>query len=100
MAGFSKSEAKFIPEEYLTMPWDIKLLIGLLLPMYPQWLQEAASVQGDKSSCCRHFLNDIIPFLIEVLVQDGIFFISDFPNHPMSQYLKVRVSSMLGFFPM
>jgi hypothetical protein len=100
MAGFSKSEAHLVPEEYLTMPWDIKLLIGLLIPKYPQWLQEAASVQGDKSSCCRHFLNDIIPFLVEVLVQDGIFFISDFPNHPMSQYLKVRVSSMLGFFPM
>jgi hypothetical protein len=98
MAGFSRSEAHFVPEEYLTMPWDMNFLIVALLPMYPKWLEEAASLHGDKSSCCRHFLNDILPFLVEVVVQDGIFLISEFPNHPMSQYLKVRVSSMSCLF--
>ena len=95
MAGFSKEEAHFVPEQLLEMPWDMNLLIEYLLPKYPQWVREAASAQGDKSTCCKHFLNDIIPFLVEVLVQDGIFLIDDFPNHPMSQYLKVRVSFLL-----
>jgi hypothetical protein len=96
MAGFSKEEAHFIPEEYLKMPWDMHVLTRLLLPGYSRWLIEAASPLGDKSSCCRHFLIDILPFLVQVLVQDGIFLIADFPNHPMSQYLKVRVSFFLS----
>jgi hypothetical protein len=30
----------------------------------------------------RKFLNQVLPFLVEVLVQDGIYLVRDFPNHP------------------
>jgi hypothetical protein len=32
----------------------------------------------------------MLPWFVEVLVQDGAFFIHSFPNHPVSNFLKVR----------
>jgi hypothetical protein len=32
----------------------------------------------------------MLPWFVEVLVQDGAFFIHSFPNHPVSNLLKVR----------
>lgn len=89
MAGFSKDEAHFVAEGHLTLPHPLHLMMRMLLPNYARWCAEAASTYGDKSTCCRKFLGDILPYLVEVLVQGGIYFIRDFPNHEMSNYLKV-----------
>ena len=35
------------------------------------------------------FLYKTLPFLVEVLLQGGIYFTTEFPNHPMSQYIVV-----------
>jgi hypothetical protein len=35
------------------------------------------------------FLNLMLPWFVEVLVQDGAFFIHSFPNHPVTNFLKV-----------
>jgi hypothetical protein len=88
MSGFHKEETRFVPREHLVLPFDIRQYIDWLLPNYSTWLEQMNSPTGDKSGCCRKFLLSIIPFLVETLVQDGIYFISEFPRHAISEYLK------------
>jgi hypothetical protein len=53
-----------------------------------QWL---AAVQdedtGDGSDAATNFLEETLPYLAEVVVQNGIFWIHDYPNHPISRLL-------------
>jgi hypothetical protein len=93
MASFEKDEPYFHGSSNLQHPVPVPTLIDFLLPNYRRWKREANSLEGNKSSCCRKFLDEVIPYLVEVLVQDGIFLIRDFPNHPMSNYIKVRTLS-------
>jgi hypothetical protein len=89
MAGFGKDEAYFVEREHLTLPDDILTLTSLLLPRYSTWVEQHHSAEGDKSTCCRRFLFEIIPHMVRVLVQDGIYLINRHPHHVMSTYLKV-----------
>ena len=89
MAGFSKDEAYFVEREFLEPPWPIATLVNLLLPKYPQWVAQHESPEGDKSPCCRRFLYEVIPYMVRVVVQDSIYLIRDFPEHEMSNHLKV-----------
>jgi hypothetical protein len=90
MAAFEKDEPYFHGSSSVSHPIGIRVLLDYLLPNYRGWCRQSNSVMGDKSSCCRKFLNQVLPFLVEVLVQDGIYLVRDFPNHPMSNHLKVR----------
>ena len=89
MAGFGMDEGYFVEREHLELPDGIRTLTNILLPKYKTWVAQHESAKGDKSSCCRHFLFEIIPHMVRVLVQDGIYLISKHPNHEMSNYLKV-----------
>jgi hypothetical protein len=95
MAGFGREEGYFVEREFINLPWELGALINLLLPSYSRWVRQAASREGDKSVACRKFLNEIIPYMVEVLVQDSIYFIRDFPQHEMSNYIKVCTTNML-----
>ena len=89
MANFRKSEAYFNALSHLQLPHDIDYYIKCLLPRYDDWMAQRASPTGDKSKACTTFLTRVIPYLVEVLVQNGIYFIEEFPDHEMSIYLKV-----------
>jgi hypothetical protein len=90
MSGHDKGEKTyFVPRTQLPLANDVEWYCAKLLPNLWRWRAEARGRQGDKSSCCSKFLHEIIPYFVEVLVQDGIFFTRDFPDHPMSQMLKV-----------
>ena len=99
MAGFSKDEAWYVPRAYIDSPpnkatsW--KACCSYLMEGYNIWIQQRASAEGDKSSCAKKFLDEILPMLVEVLIQDGIYLIEEFPNHPMSQHLKVSSQKSL-----
>ena len=91
MAGFSKSQAYFVPRALLTLPHPIGWYETRIVPELATWRDQAAHpIIGDSSMCATKFLHDLIPYFIEVVVQDGIYFVKDFPNHPFSQVLKVR----------
>ena len=90
MAAFEKDEPYFHGSFHVQHPVGIPVLMDYLLPNYRLWCNQSNSAQGDKSSCCRKFLNQVLPFLVEVLVQDGIYLVRDYPNHPMSNYIEVR----------
>lgn len=89
MAGFLKSSAYFIPRTKLRLPHTIEWYEKKLLPQLPTWRREIKSRHGDKSQCAKKFLNELIPFFIKVVIQDGIYFVRDFPNHPFSKLLVV-----------
>jgi hypothetical protein len=89
MATFKKVEPYFHGSSNLQHPVPVRMLIAFLLPNYRRWKRQVNLAEGDKSSCCRKFLNKVIPYLVEVLIQDGIYLIRDFPNHPMYIHLKV-----------
>ena len=97
MAGFSQDESYFVLRTSVDLPLPIEQLCHLLVPKLTEWRAQAASPQGDKSTCCTHFLHDIVPFLVEILVQDEIFLIRDFPDHQMSLYLKVKYTRVSLF---
>jgi hypothetical protein len=90
MASFEKDEPYFHGSSNLQPPVAWATLMDYLLPHFREWVRQANSPIGDKSLCRKKFLNQVLPFLVEVLVQDGIYLVRDFPNHPMSEYLKVR----------
>ena len=91
MAGFKKGEPYHCERALLELPksigWYEKKLFGTKLDRFRA---EAASMDGDKSTCASNFLNHTIPWFVEVLVQDGIYFIIDFPDHNLSRWLRVR----------
>jgi hypothetical protein len=89
MAAFDKDEPYSYGSSNVGHPIAIPVLLDYLLPNYCSWCHQSNLVRGDKSSCCRKFLNQVLPFLVKVLVQDGIYLVRDFPNHPMSNHPKV-----------
>jgi hypothetical protein len=90
MAGFTKEEPYFVPRTHLELPKTAEEYLSLLLPQLAGWRREAATTgKGDKSSCCQQFLNEVLPFFMEVLIQDSIYFVRDFPRHEVSQWLQV-----------
>lgn len=94
MSGFRKDEPRFVKEEHVVLPGNrnqyIEECIDVLIPRYKDYVGQQKSALGDKSKCAETFLYDIIPFLVETVVQDGIYFLRDHPLHPFSQLLKVR----------
>ena len=91
MAGFSMGEAYFVPREKVELPLsNIRECIDKILGRdYSKWEAQQQADKGDKSECGEMFFSRLIPFLIEVLVQDGIYFVHDFPIHQMSNLLQV-----------
>jgi hypothetical protein len=79
MVGFSKEELNFVPHTMLTLLHPVEAYKRLLLPDLADLRVEAASVGG-----CDKFLNHVVPFLLEVLIQDSIYFVCDFPEHKVS----------------
>jgi len=65
----------------------------LLWPQINRWRQQCASPQGDKGEAARNFLWKVLPYLSEVILQDGIYWIQDFPTHEVS----IRLKSIQGY---
>jgi hypothetical protein len=96
MAGFTKEEPYFVPRMHLELPKTGEEYLTLLLPQMAGWRLEAASRTGDKSTCCHQFLNEVLPFFMEVLMQDSVYFVRDFPTHEVSQWLNVSYFATSG----
>ena len=73
----------------LPLPYSLHYYVKKLLPRIDEWRQERNSKFGDKSMLCDRFLNEIVLYLVEVFIQDGIYFIKKFPQHLMTKVLVV-----------
>lgn len=73
---------------------DVEYYANLLLPELARWRRERKSRFGDKSTCSDVFLNQLIPYLVEVLMQDCIYFVHDdrFRHRPFFQMIRVSAS--------
>jgi hypothetical protein len=90
MAGYTQGDY-FNEISLIQLPHEIEHYIRLLLPNYSNWLRQRESANGDKSQACETFLLRVLPYLVQVLVQCGVFFVEEFPRHSMSMYLKVSL---------
>ena len=91
MAGFDIDDAYFVPRSMIELPHSVQWYVRKLLPRYDAWKAEATSSRGDKSTFCAMFLDDLLPWLVEVLVQDGCYFVDDFPEHVIAKLLRMCI---------
>lgn len=101
LAGFlpnRKGDEYFVPRSMIGTPGDMNVeqICHLLFPDYERWNNEQRSDGGDKSKGAIHFLMEVIPFLSEVIVQDGIYWVKKFPNNPATRELISRMENRTG----
>lgn len=98
MSGFRKHETRFVRHEHVEFPPNYRGTeyldqgIRLLIPHYDRYVDEHNSTYGDKGPACRKFLFEVIPYLVETLLQDGYYFVREFPNHDFAHLLKVSTT--------
>jgi hypothetical protein len=92
MAGFDKNKPSIIEKYQLNLPWNLKFLEKHFLSKIEDWRSQSTGRAGDKSECATNILNDVIPYLIEVLVKRGIFFTKKYPTHPIRICAVVRTA--------
>ena len=86
------NQSYFVPRTLLQLPYSTAEYEQWLLPDLAIWRDQSREpLEGDDGMCCDTFLNEILPYLIECLVQDGIYFVVDHPTHPMAQYLCEKI---------
>ncbi|CAJ1935065.1 unnamed protein product [Cylindrotheca closterium] len=93
MAGFDMDEAYNVLRTQIGLPLEsieacIRALFGNDID---RWKREQEAPDGDKSTCAQKFFSRLLPFLVEVLVQDGIYLIIDHPQHEMSIMLHNKI---------
>ena len=70
MAGFARTEVYNVPRAEISIPFERPEL--LVFPHIDVWRAQMQSPMGDKSIAARHFLCEMLPWLAEVVVQDGV----------------------------
>lgn len=88
MAGFETDEEYYVPRILLEMPWNGMEMTSAVFPHYMQWVEQQMSPFGDKTKACENFLYKLLPFLAIVALQDGIYWIRDYPNNSASMILR------------
>jgi hypothetical protein len=103
LAGFNPLETSdnyCVPRTRLKMPggMNVEQITSLLFPNIHRWRSELASPVGDKvqATSANHFLYKILPFLSEVCIQDGIYWIKDFPQNTAVMLLLQRLEHKIG----
>ena len=86
MGRFKKKEAYYVPRVVLKIPYSREQLCSKLLPDWEKWKDQVNSPLGDSHGDL--LVNELLPFLLQVAVQDGIYWLVDFPNHPCTNILK------------
>jgi hypothetical protein len=90
MAGHPRGDC-FNEISLTQLPHEVEHYVRLLLPNYSDWLRQRESPNGDKSTCCETFSFRVLPCLVQVAVQCGVFFVEEFPRHSMTLYSKVSL---------
>jgi hypothetical protein len=101
LAGFlpnKSTDRYFIPRSLIGLPSDMTTeeITNILFPERTKWITEFVSDDGDKTKGAHHFLFDVLPFLAEVVCQDGIFWVQHFPANPAVRQLLARLENKTG----
>jgi Centromere DNA-binding protein complex CBF3 subunit, domain 2 len=96
MAGFTKEGCYFVARSRLFPHEQLRQLVfpnglvpsdqfeaatWLIFPNSRRWRQEQRSPAGDKSECAENFLFSTLRLLAVTVIQDGIYWLREFPNH-------------------
>ena len=91
MAGFTNGEKYYVPRSLIfdavACPWTPDQVTSILFPDLPRWEEEIQSVHGDTNEGSIGFIAAVIPTMAKIIFQDGIYWVRDFPIHPISQFL-------------
>ena len=95
MAGFSTNEYQHktnsnfyhVPRTLLHLPWSDQEVTKFIFPQIDIWHLQFNSPEGDKSEAARNFLFGVLPFLAKVVVQDGIYWLKEYPKHEISRLI-------------
>ena len=101
LAGFNPinpHDGYFVARTTIGLPGDLSPseLSTILFPHLARWKNEIASEGGDKSEGAHVFLTSVLPFLAEVIVQDGIFWIDRYPDNPAVQEFLRLIDGKTG----
>ena len=96
-SGYDKNDIHTYnnPRTRLAMP-NSSSMENTIFPQLSTWKKQQESANGDTRECAKHFLEMVIPFLAMVVVQDGVFWINDYPNSEASRLL---ISMMPSTYP-
>ena len=92
-AGFDvfRREEYYIPRSYVDVSPE---WIPKIFPWINRWQHQVNNLLDyDNGDAAKDFVNNLLPFLATIILQDGIYLISDFPEH---LYTKVLLDCMLN----
>lgn len=99
-AGFEENEEYWISRSWLgeydefPLPYDLDYYISRLVPGYAHWCAQLdnppAGYTPDDRPGVRKFLR-LVRYFVLVAVQDGIYWIHEFPNHEVSNLLRTNI---------
>ena len=95
LAGFYRQENYFVPRETfdVTELGEMNDLVTMFIPGYEQYEMELNSLEGDSCSASKNILYDVFPYLVKVLLQDGIWFINELEDCFVSRFLALTLGS-------
>jgi hypothetical protein len=97
MSGHAKDAEYYVPRTNITFEefgLSSDEITALIFPMIETWRDQQQSAEGDKSAAAGNFLNKTLPFLAEVIIQDGVFWTRDFPHHEISTILLEKMQGL------
>lgn len=90
LAGYGRDETYFLPRSQIgypstnadrETPLTNEQITQILFPQREGWKQELESADGDKWESAKHFLDKVLPFFADVMIQDGIYWVQNHPNN-------------------
>lgn len=92
-AGFDvfRRQEYYIPRSYAQVPtaWH-----GRIFPYLQRWQSQVNDMREyDKGMSAKTFVNYILPHMAQIIIQDGIYFVDAYPNHPYSVILMHKMQS-------
>lgn len=88
MTGFLPNMEYYPPRIWLLLPWSPHDCVCAIFLQYEKWVKQYNAPQGDHSQAANDFLFETLPFLALVALQDGIYWIRDYPNNTASVMLR------------
>jgi hypothetical protein len=68
-----------------------KDITKLVFPDIDVYKQQISDLQHDPGIAAQYFVDKLLPFLARVVLQDGIYWVSEFTNHSVSQLLLAKL---------
>ena len=87
MSGIKKDDVYYVPRTVLKLPWTPETVTTYIFPKVHLWRTQFTAPNGDHSLAAQNFLDEALPYLAKVVVQDGIYWLRDYPSHEVSKLL-------------